>query len=112
MALGSSRAFSRLVLKSRPLSLGLRTDKVGTEKKEGHRLEGLLAQEKFARRHIGPSSQETAAMLRACGVEVSLCICLIDRNVFYVILNGKWWYHLKISLFYVVKEAIKFSEYF
>ena len=90
MALGSSRAFSRLVLKSRPLSLGLRTDKVGTEKKEGpHRLEGLLAQEKFARRHIGPSSQETAAMLRACGVEVSFCICLIDRNEFYVTLNGK-----------------------
>ena len=63
MAGRSSALFQRLAVARRALSVSAR--------RRHERLHEVLPPlESFARRHIGPSSEDTREMLRVCGVEV------------------------------------------
>ena len=76
-AFGSARTATRIITQARGLSFGLTSEKGAkeTDKARPETSKDVLKQEKFARRHIGPSAEETAAMLKVCGVEVSLARC-------------------------------------
>ena len=65
MALRGVRLFRGVAGSSRLLSLS-------ALRRHERMHEVLPPLESFARRHIGPSSEDTQEMLRVCGVEVSL----------------------------------------
>lgn len=63
MALRATRLLPRLVAAHRALS-------VSAWRRHERLHEVLPPLESFARRHIGPSTEDTREMLRVCGVEV------------------------------------------
>ena len=74
MALRATRLLPRMVGARRALS-------VSAWRSHERLHEVLPPLESFARRHIGPSPEDTQKMLRTCGVEVNLrmCVCAYSR---------------------------------
>jgi hypothetical protein len=58
------------------LRLAYRALSVSARRRHERLHEVLPPLESFARRHIGPSSEDTSEMLKTCGVEVCTCVCV------------------------------------
>ena len=76
MALRATRLLPRMVGARRALS-------VSAWRSHERLHEVLPPLESFARRHIGPSPEDTQEMLRTCGVEVNLrmCVCVLTLEL-------------------------------